>query len=223
MTDISMLCPSRGRPRAAKELLENFRKTILGEQQLLFLCDFDDNSVDDYPPRETLLAARMGPVQTLNHWAKDITSRYVGFMGDDSRFATHGWDRITTDALDAIGGGIAWFDDTTSANPWASTVVMDTRIVKALGYMIPPTLQRGWFDVLWMNLAEVSMRAVPLREVQVPHDNHDSKVAPIVIEADEMAYEFWKRDQMLNDVAKIRAALGPPPSQRIAIPTSMFE
>jgi hypothetical protein len=199
---ISLFCPSRGRPTQAKALLDSFLATKRTEEvELVFLLDDDDPTAGDYEGHKVIGPPTGDPTGPLNREAMDSPHEYVGFIGDDSRFETPGWDEMVLQALP----GIVWGDDGHDV-PWPSTVFMDTKIVKAMGYMVPPDLRRGFFDVVWIELAEMTAtgRVIP---AMFRHDNSHRPTEPDeTINADEAAYKRWRQFQARADAKKVLLA-----------------
>jgi hypothetical protein len=211
---ISLFCPSRGRPKAAQELLDSFLATKgLNSTELIFLVDADDDSGKTYPGNVRWGDPTGDPTGPLNRAAVTATADIVGFIGDDSRLETVGWDLQVTRALDTPG--FCWGFDGTSPSAWPSTIFVSKRIVNSLGWLALPTLKRGFFDVCWVKLAQDSgmARVIP---AMFRHDNSagdpaspnfkpEAQVPPAVIAEDEAAYKAWLKDAA-SDVRKVRLA-----------------
>lgn len=211
---IELICPSRGRPEAATALAESFAKTgVLITTSLVFAVDEDDPTAKDYPrsyddhdpsvPRVLVVSGPPtgDPTGPLNSIALASEASIVGFIGDDSRLATKGWDAMVEEALREPG--FAWGDDGTGPAAWPSTAFCSTDIVRRIGYFALPTLRRGFFDVQWISVARGAgiERVVAAR---FPHDNHEHPVAADVIAADEAAFNAWKNTQAAQDIASAR-------------------
>ncbi len=186
---IDLFCPSRGRPQAAKELLESFNATVrLPTTRLIFLLDDNDPTSGQYAG-ETIVGAPTGdPTGPLNRESLISKAKIVGFIGDDSRLVTKGWDAEVERAL--ADPGIAYGPDDTGPALWPSTAFVTTDIVKAWGYFVLPDLHRGFFDRQWLSVARMAGVERGLR-AHFPHDNHEHPVDPAIISADEAAYGKW--------------------------------
>ena len=145
-----------------------------------------------------------------------LTSDIIGFTGDDSRFETKGWDAQVTQALQGRGG-FAWGFDGTSPTAWPSTVFVTRNVIQTLGWFALPTLKRGYFDVVWLDLAK-GTDSLHLLPAMFRHDNSagdpkspnfrpEAQVNPEVIESDRKAYEAWKSGQAIQDIRKLGLAL----------------
>jgi hypothetical protein len=77
---------------------------------------------------------------------------HIGFMGDDHRVRTAGWDYV----LAAAAGpwGVAYGDDGIQHEALPTAVVMSADIVRVLGKMGPPTLYHMYIDNYWRALGE---------------------------------------------------------------------
>lgn len=178
---------------------------------LIFLVDDDDPTLGDYPLNRLCGKTTGDPTGPLNAAVKESKADVVGFLGDDSRFATVGWDEQVLDALRVPG--FCWGSDG-HERPWPTTVFISRSITGALGWMVPPTLRRGFFDVAWVTLAQLTgtARVVP---AVFPHDNSKGdptspnfdpayRVPPAVIAEDEWQYRLWEKNESKRDAQKIR-------------------
>lgn len=228
MSSALVLCPTRGRPANAAEVLDSFRRTkALDESHLLFVVDDDDPSRDDYldlvPATHLAINESIGSMvlalnaQATLHAAIGVYD-YLGFVGDDHRFRTEAWDRIMLDKLDAVGGGFGYANDLYQGINLPTQVVMSASIVNELGWMAPPVLRHLWVDDAWKYLGSSVGRLVYFPEVTIEHvhpyagkaamDEHYERVnSRQMIDHDREAFGTWLRNSA-SDVAKVKAALG---------------
>lgn len=177
--------------------------------------DKDDPTKDKYRGRVHVGEPTGDPTGPLNVAALSSNSDIIGFAGDDSRFETKGWDDQVLEALKTPG--FCYGFDGTSPTAWPSAAFISKEIIDVLGYMVPPTLRRGFFDVVWMDLANATKttRIIP---AMFRHDNSpgdpksknfipERQVPPAVIAADEAAYREWRATQFQSDVRKLRHVL----------------
>lgn len=202
---LSLFCPSRGRPQAAAALLASFNATkTRSDVHLTFCVDYDDPTRESYPIGNTALDVGSGdPVTPLNRWALKSESGIVGFIGDDSRFETVGWDEKVIHALKRPGFCWAWDGHD---RPWPSTYFVSREIVQALGYLALPTMKRGYFDTVVIGLAEQTHTDRVLTNVMIRHDNtvHEQP-DPKVIHEDYLAHKDWFENCFDEDVKKVRS------------------
>lgn len=205
---ITLYCPSRGRPKAAFELQDSFSATKgLPSTGLVFLVDRDDPTISDYPKEKFIYEPTGDPTGPLNLACLASDSQVVGFIGDDSRLETDGWDRMVQDALRTPG--FCWGHDGHNT-PWPSTAFISRGIVQALGYMALPTLHRGYFDAVWVNLAAAtkSARIIPamFRHVNLPPGHPEGPTSEVISE-DEASFKAWKQNGFASDAQKVKKVL----------------
>jgi hypothetical protein len=230
MADLLMIVPSRGRPEHAKALALNFKATCTAGTHLYFAVDDDDPTREQYPgdlvgPRSGIDSdVSQGPehsmVRALNASAMrrvngDDPPFAVGFMGDDHRPRTVGWDQRYLDALREMGCGIVYGNDLLQRENIPTQCAMTSNIVRALGYMAPPTFKHLYVDVFWKVLANGAdcLRYLPDVVVEHMHPvagkaawdvNYNRVNSQAVYAHDEAMFHTWMSHQMREDVAKVR-------------------
>lgn len=201
-----LLCPSRGRPAQAQELLESFHNTRHTDLiRLAFCVDDDDATKGDYPGEVILGPPTGDPTGPLNRAAL-AADEDVGFIGDDSRFETQGWDTAVLRSLQTPS--FVWTQDGHD-KPWPSTVFVSRQIVKELGYLALPTLRRGYFDAVWVWLGTTTGTAKQLPRVMIRHLNPPTAPGAAtadVIEQDRLAFERWFAGPRQEDAKKVMRA-----------------
>jgi hypothetical protein len=210
VTDLIIIVPSRGRPHAAAELIEAFGETRT-TAQLVFALDEDDPTRDEYakvvPPATATIDTGGAPatmVRALNaaamHRAASENPPFaVGFMGDDHRPRTPGWDAVYLEALRELGTGIVYGNDLLQGERIPTQVAMTSDIVRSLGWMAPPVLTHLYVDNFWKDLGVQAGCLRYLADVVVEHlhpvagkaawdEGHVRVNAPEMYHADRAAY-----------------------------------
>jgi hypothetical protein len=229
MADLVVIVPTRGRPEAARELAAAFAETCTADTQLVFAVDDNDGSLSAYSSAMCDgygAVAEIGQpknmVHALNWAALGVVQLHrpppfaVGFMGDDHRPRTNGWDSRYLEALKELGTGIVYGDDLLQSRILPTQCAMTADIVRALGFMAPPSLHHMYVDNFWRDLGQQAGCLKYLPDVVVEHlhpvankadwdDGYKRVNAPSVFARDEQAYAAFRRDQMLDAVAKVRA------------------
>lgn len=157
MDSLAVVVPSRGRPHTIAELAAAFRGTCTERTWLLFAVDEDDPQYLAYRDavgeatvagmRVQLVAQPSGTmVSALNHAARHLLAapsaavpEAIGFMGDDHRPRTQGWDRAYLDALTFLPG-IVYGNDLIQGANLPTQCAISASVVRALGHMAPDTL-----------------------------------------------------------------------------------
>lgn len=220
MTDLLVIVPSRGRPAAATALAAAFSDTCTADTRLAFAVDADDPTIDAYTGttlwinhgRKTMVAALNGAVEDL----LDPDTFAVGFMGDDHRPRTIGWDRAYLDALHELGTGIVYGDDLLQHERIPTQVTMTADIVRSLGHMAPATLTHLFVDNYWRDLGQAAGCLRYLPDVIVEHlhpfagkavwdDGHRRVNAPAMYQRDSDAYADYAGSHLAADIAKVQA------------------
>jgi hypothetical protein len=139
----------------------------------------------------------------------------IGFMGDDHRPRTKGWDAAYLDALHSLGTGIVYGDDLLQGRNLPTQCAMTADIVAALGGMAPVNLRHMYVDNFWRELGRNAECLRYLPDVVVEHlhpvagkaewDEGYTKVnAPEVFAQDEDAFREYLRDHMAFAAATVR-------------------
>ena len=221
MTDLAILVPSRGRPANVARLVEACTKTCRTDYRLTFGFDEDDPELIENIDAASGYAGhierpRMGLAAWTNYLAASASATpYLASVGDDHLPVTDGWDEFLIAAVQKMGGGFAYPDDERRVDI-PEAVVVDTRIVRALGWMALPDLRHWYVDNVWADLGRGAGRLAFCRDVIIRHLRPDT--APGVPadatytdaaadwDPDLRAYQKWRLYQMGKDVETVRSA-----------------
>jgi len=184
---LTVIVPTRGRPGSVQPMVESFAATTaVLDTRLLFVVDVDDPELDAYRRAVVqvddpmiggvMLATATGGtmVKALNEIAVPLARSFappeaLGFMGDDHRPHTPGWDAYYLSALRELGSGIVYGDDLIQHDFVPTQCAMSSDIVAALGWMAHPTLRHMYVDTLWRDMAKRAGRLRYLPDVVVEH------------------------------------------------------
>jgi hypothetical protein len=209
---ILVIVPSRGRPDACVELGTEFHATkSRGSTRLLFALDNDDPELETYERMLELhrlhwvVNPRLHMVPTLNLEAVRHTQYYtiIGFMGDDHRPRTIGWDADVELAL-RFGekSGVAYGNDLVHGPGLATAAFMTSDIIRKLGYMCPPGLIHMFADNAFMRIGEAtSLTYLPNTIIEHMHPivgkaEWSDQYAEVngFMERDRLEFERYMRD-----------------------------
>jgi hypothetical protein len=118
------------------------------------------------------IAPRKRLCPTLNDTAVANVELYdiLGFMGDDHRPRTPGWDQRFAVVIAQMGGtGIAYGNDLIQGANLPTAVWMSSCIVETLGYMVPPGLIHLFADNAWKTWGEGIGRLAYVSDVIIEH------------------------------------------------------
>jgi hypothetical protein len=220
-----VVVPSRGRPNNVRELIDAWAHTRT-YATLQVVVDDDDETLEEYRSLaegapswvslEVTPRRRLGP--TLNEYALKSAPLYdvIGFMGDDHRPRTPGWDRRFAVALAQMGGvGVVYGNDLFQGPNLPTAVWMSSCIVENLGYMVPPGMVHLWLDNFWRDFGNGLGRLAYLHDVVIEHMHPQagkSEWDPGYVEvnsgsvwtADEATYNAYRVTSLNADIDKIR-------------------
>lgn len=140
----------------------------------------------------------------------------IGFMGDDHRPRTVGWDKEYLDALRELGTGIVYGNDLYQGEKLPTQCAMSADIVRALGHMCPPGLRHMYVDNYWYDLGVDADCLVYLPDAVVEHlhpvagkgewdEGYRRVNDQQVYDADALAYgDYHTSGRFAADVAMVR-------------------
>jgi hypothetical protein len=144
-------------------------------------------------------------VEALRHGA-DI----LGFLGDDHRPRTPGWDERVKEAFRKMGSGLVYCDDGLQGERLPTAPFWSADIVRELGWFYPPTLQHMYADNAWLKLASDLGRCTYLPDVSIEHMHPSAGKAQMddvyrendtQYARDARAYQAWLDDPSGYNVA----------------------
>lgn len=228
--DVEMLVivPSRGRPRNIAALWDAWTAAgTTAAAGLLVAADDDDPTLPAYEQVcgergiELTVGPRLRMCPTLNKAAAERAPHHfaLGFLGDDHRPRTRGWDTRYLAELRKLGTGFVYGNDLVAKDRLPTQVAMTSNIVQALGWMALPGLTHLWCDNVWWDLGHALNRITYLPDVVVEHCHplagtatedagYREVNAPAVFEADRLVYAHWYEHDRPGDVAKLRTLIG---------------
>lgn len=174
-----VIVPTRGRPENVARLEQAIKDTETSRADFLYVVDHDDPKAAEYTrlglSRLIVLHDRLRLGGTLNWAARKYADLYdaIGFMGDDHLPRTEAWDLRVLQALDVGTGGltprVVYGDDLLQGANLPTAVFLHSRIVTALGYMVPPGMIHLYLDNFWKELGQALNGLVYLPEVVIEH------------------------------------------------------
>jgi hypothetical protein len=211
MTDLTMFVPTRGRTAQAEILQSDFLRTCRGNTEVIFIVSSDDSYLPVYRMMRDsgqlhkiieVTPQRRGLTDPLNFgfqkWLADprvFPSFAVGFMGDDHRPRTAGWDVRYVEALTALSGrcrdrsrpglGLVYGNDLLQGENLPTQVAMTTNIPTVLNRMVPWELAHLYTDTYWLELGKKLGKISYLDDVVIEHMHPGAGKAAV-----DAGYEF---------------------------------
>jgi GNAT superfamily N-acetyltransferase len=222
--DLIVIVPSRHRPERARACVESIAATRTRHIHVVVAVDGDPDPGYDMcglVPDVTVVRydTHAGMVATLNRAASDAVghAHAVAFLGDDHRTVSLGWDDSLLTAVADVG--IGYGNDLVQGEVLPTAVVMTANIVTTLGYMAPPALTHLYVDDFWRDLGLGAECLTYLPDVVIEHEHPTAGTAvwdeqyrrvnsAAMYERDRVAYVAYRRDELSEAVAKVKALRG---------------
>ncbi len=226
MFELGVLVPTRSRPQNVLPLVEAWHRTgAFGIADLIFVVDRDDARYDEYVsyfglttgPKVVVLPEWQPLVPKLNSVAWEQAARYrnLAFCGDDHLPRTPLWaQRLVEEHLTGptILYGPDGFQDEKLPTWWS----MSSRIVRAMGKMVPAKVQHLFCDNAVKELGEEAGVLRYLDDVLIEHNHpvaqkskwdaqYERVNRPEQYARDAALFQEWQRFGKEVDVAVVRA------------------
>ena len=220
---ILWICPSRNRPERLERLLKSWQATTEGLSDIVVALDTDDHSNDH------LIKAFPDAIWEINdpvfgsflHLINAMALKYVdeykyiGFMEDDIVFETPGYESRFIAKLQELGKtGIVHAKDGIDKRKFVSIPVVDTYIIKTLGWFAPPVLKSLWADNFWRAMATELSTYYKFEDVMIRHyhysrhaETEKDKISEIVdrnYNYDRDAFHKYIETDFLSDMRKLK-------------------
>jgi len=162
-------------------------------------------------------------IERTNVAAAGVMDRaeFVGWMADDNRMRTKGWDRAVIDAMaDGVGfvnlNDLFWSEKAPNDKP-VNTFTRST-IIRTLGYFANPVVSHHFMDDTWRILGNSTDSSVYLKDVICEHlhpvngkaewDGSYRETEDIgLIRADQQLFMDWIWTQFKEDRLKVKSCL----------------
>ena len=222
MSGITVLVPTRERPKQALETLKSFDDTAqIPETRIVLGIDYDEPYAKSYlKMAEDMICTvyQMGKEDSgsfqkvLNGLVREFDADIYGSIGDDHRFRTAGWDAAIREKLRTPG--IAYANDLYMRD-WLPTAAFISReIVVGLGWLALPYCDHLYIDNAWKDIGKGIGNLRYLPDVIIEHmhyTNNKSRIdhrymktnAPDQFAKDQAAYERWLADEYPADIERL--------------------
>lgn len=211
------IVPSRGRPHNVVELIDAWQATRTFAE-LLICVDDDDPTIDGYRDieagRPDWVRFGYGPRlrlgATLNHWApyyaRNPRINLIGFMGDDHRPRTVGWDQAFGYTANKVGPCVIYGNDLLQGVNLATAVAISSSIISTLGYMTPPGQTHLFLDNAWGDIGRTVGNFIYRSDIIIEHvhpvaqkaewdDLYKEVNSKPMWDADEKVYKAWLAEE----------------------------
>ena len=218
-TNITICCPSRGRPELAQRMALTALETADDPDQvnIQFYLNNDDPELPTYQKllQNYQVGSDQSPVYSWNQLAEQFDSHLYMLAGDDIQFMTHGWDSRFMQQFDQYPDGVFCIsfkngidELTTAPHP-----VVTKQWQKALGFYFPFVFYHWYVDTYTKDLAESVNRYIYLADItvkakKITKDSTAQKIRTNGIpQRDAYTYQQMKKCYFESDVQKLKKAI----------------
>jgi|TARA_B100001971_G_C18248132_1_gene575945 hypothetical protein len=183
---ISFSCPSRGRPKLAKRLVDTAQEFVKHEVEILFYLNNDDSTLEEYKDLLEEKYYTIGPNQSTclswNEMAGKAQHDIVMLMGDDVQIQTQDWDELIVEQFNKyddkilmvvpndgrekgtknLGDKIKLWEDKPLP---AAHFAVHKNWINTLGYLAPPFFWHFYVDTYTQKVARKLNRCLYLPTV----------------------------------------------------------
>ncbi len=219
-----VICPSRGRPKECKRMVESFLETS-NSSTIKLLLDMDDKTLEEY--RDTIkgvsytIGFRKTTTELINdHWKfSSDCFKYFSVTNDDFIYRTKNWDtKLINSMIPNRGLGIAYGDDLLAGQAIPTTSIISREIVEALGWLQMPTLTHLFGDNVWAYIGKICKCLYYNPSVVIEHmhvfankqerdDTFERCNSKKMYEIDSHAYGQWLIEQSQEDIKTVSQVL----------------
>jgi len=219
---ILWICPSRKRPVRLERLIHSWKNTTTGLSDLLVIIDTDDSSYEELIKRyPEVMWEITKPVfgsflNLINAKAVRYSTEYeyIGFMEDDIVFETQGYETEFISKLKELGPtGIVHAADGVDKIKFISIPVVNSHIIRTLGWFAPTCLKSLWADNFWRAMASHLGTYHKFNDILIKH-YHYSRDETIEIDQisnmvdanysiDAENYKLYMESSFLEDMKKL--------------------
>jgi glycosyl transferase/beta-hydroxylase protein BlmF len=227
MRRASLLCPTRGRPSRAEELLRSIRDTQSNDNEILFCLQEDDPALNQYSAEIKRLSIISKPRTTSYYWnllAERSTGDFLILMGDDVTIKTKNWDIEFNRIYDQYPDGIfnIKMQDGRIGRPRKQAPdelpgphpVITRRWYETLGYFVYPGFRHYCVDKWIDTIAKSLGRSINLYDMEFTHNKSYQSGDQVRTtmrqeqwsELDNYVYDHCDR-HLQADIAALRAVM----------------
>jgi len=201
-------------------MIKSFNETS-SISDLIICLDTDDPELDNYKQTEHsyVIQERMSTQEIINKAFKDNPDYdYYHVTNDDVVYKTNGWDERLVDILYKKNGGVSYGNDLLSSGSNPAHPCIDGRLVRALGWIILPTLTHLYGDTVLKQIAISINKLFYLQDVIIEHETWMNLKADMdktyertnnseMYRKDGEAWKHWLYNNSYDDTQKARKAL----------------
>lgn len=185
---LAILIPTRDRNHKIKKLHEEWFKMTDPSVPTDCVIILDEDNEHTYERLDGFIYHVVqsngvrGMTRPLNAVAKMLCHdyQYIGFWGDDHVPCTRGWNSLMVSTLEHHKPySMVYGNDLLQQSNLPTEIIMDSRYVQKLGYMVPPSLVHLYVDNLWLFIGNFMKNIHYMPDVIIEHQHYTNKKAPV--------------------------------------------
>ena len=184
---ISIVCPSRGRPKLAANMVNTAKSTAKTKVEILVYVNEDDPLLNEYKSlikkKHLVIGPDRSPAYSWNMLAEQSVHDILFLIGDDASFNTNGWDTLIVNEFNKIPDKIACVYPRTKglSSRKNNHFCLHKNWINVLGYFVPPQFWHWYVDTWTRKIAEklnryVRMDNIDLDIIKNPKDETSRRV-----------------------------------------------
>lgn len=177
---ILVILPTKERLNDFIIFSESWVKTTEGKSDVVVVINEDDKTYENIKSEYNFIyeyVSKKPFLHILNEIAVKYSEsyRYIMFMEDDCNYVTNGWESIFINKLNELGdNGIVWGNDLLNKDKLVGLPVLNSNIIRKLGYMSPPELMCLCVDNFWLALGNKLNSLYYFDDVIVEHRHYST-------------------------------------------------
>lgn len=201
---ILWIAPSRNRPDRLKRLIDSWNSCSEGMSDLLVAIDADDRTNDNLVKEYNNVKWEINEpifgsfLHLVNSMAIKYSNeyKYIGFIEDDVVFHTPGYESKFIQKLKELGStGIVHAKDGIDKKKFVSLPVMDSHIIRTLGWMAPPCLKSLWADNFWRELSKRVGTYYKFEDIMIKHHHYTRDAETVKDHISEVVDNNYNHDR----------------------------
>lgn len=222
---IIAICPSRGRVKKLKAMLDSFERTTSGIMGMVVCIDVDDENVGEYVDliRDRVaysIMPRKKTTEIFNTAFKEVRGQAEMFhmTNDDVVYETDGFDEIVWEEYKRFGHGIFFGNDGIHNEKLCTFPFISGEIARGLGWLQMPKLWYLYNDCVMHRVGEDldCLRYFPDIMIRHNHLTADKSYADSISDVtnsketyqhDLIQYTLWSTRVADKDIERVRLRL----------------
>lgn len=206
---IAILCPTRGRPKECKRMIESAISSAHNKSNIRVYCAFGigDNSITDYDHKGITHDFLWPDYPTGFKWNRlsekaleNTTNKLFMLAADDMVFSTPCWDQALLDHYNALENKthVYALRDSRDENGTPHPIVT-REYIEAMGYFLPPIYLHWFVDSWTVEIAKANNCFTHLKDYMLIHDKPSDKGQGDETHNRIRQMGWHERDKWVND------------------------